>query len=53
MRNLDALRGLKGQKERGKEKLAENNKVEEASFAIDPYSNLVYKTDFENNKPSD
>lgn len=34
-------------KERGKEKLAENNKVEEASFAIDPYSNLKYKTDFD------
>ena len=34
-------------RERGKEKLAENNKVEEASFAIDPYSNLKYKTDFD------
>ena len=33
--------------ERGKEKLAENNKVEEASFAIDPYSNLKYKIDFD------
>ena len=34
-------------RERGKEKLAENNKVEEASFSIDPYSNLIYKTDFD------
>ena len=34
-------------RERGKEKLAENNKVEEASFCIDPYSNLIYKTDFD------
>ena len=34
-------------KERGIEKLNENNKVEEASFSIDPYSNLIYKTDFD------
>ena len=34
-------------KERGIEKLNENTKVEEASFSIDPYSNLIYKTDFD------
>lgn len=34
-------------KERGIEKLNENNKVEEALFSIDPYSNLVYKKDFD------
>lgn len=34
-------------KERGIEKLNENNKVEEASFAVDPYSNLAYKQDFD------
>lgn len=34
-------------KERGIEKLNENNKVEEASFSIDPYSNLIYKQDFD------
>lgn len=34
-------------KERGIEKLNENNKVEEASFSIDPYSNLVYKKNFD------
>lgn len=33
--------------ERGIEKLNENNKVEEASFSVDPYSNLVYKKDFD------
>lgn len=34
-------------KERGIEKLNENNKVEEASFNIDPNSNLIYKKDFD------
>lgn len=34
-------------KERGIEKLNENTKVEEASFSIDPYSNLIYKQDFD------
>lgn len=34
-------------KERGIEKLNENNRVEEASFGIDPYSNLIYKKDFD------
>lgn len=34
-------------KERGIEKLNENNKVEKASFSIDPYSNLIYKKDFD------
>ena len=34
-------------RERGKEKLAENNKVEEASFAIDPYYNIKYKTEID------
>ena len=33
--------------ERGIEKLNENNKVEEADFSIDPYSNLIYKKDFD------
>ena len=34
-------------KERGIEKLNENNRVEEASFSVDPYSNLIYKKDFD------
>ena len=34
-------------RERGIEKLNENNKVEEISFSVDPYSNLVYKQDFD------
>lgn len=34
-------------RERGIEKLNENSKVEEASFSVDPYSNLIYKQDFD------
>ena len=34
-------------RERGIEKLNENNRVEEASFSVDPYSNLIYKKDFD------
>lgn len=34
-------------KERGIEKLNENNKIETADFNIDPLANLTYKTDFD------
>ena len=34
-------------KERGIEKLNENNKVEEITFSVDPFSNLIYKKDFD------
>lgn len=34
-------------RERGLEKLQENNKVEIVSFRVDPNSNLIYKTDYD------
>jgi len=33
--------------QRGLEKLYENNKVEKSDFKIDPFSNLIYKKDFD------